>query len=85
MEDLILNAWSGHVIASLRNVTHLSLHYDGLMINPEAVVDDESFAADCQGAILRSTGFAVSIVRKTTHTFLELVKLNGTHAQAAFP
>ncbi|CAK0822362.1 unnamed protein product [Prorocentrum cordatum] len=85
VEDLILNAWSGHVISTLRNVSHLSLHYDGLMINPEAVADDETFAADCQGAILRATGFDVSIVRKTLHTFLELVKLNGTHARAPFP
>ena len=56
------------------NPQHLSLHFDGLRISKSAIADADSFVEQSQLAILRKTGYHVSIMEKRHFFFLELLE-----------
>ena len=59
-------------------VKHLSLHFDGLMVDATRCRATPGFGASTAQAIQSSTGFRVELVQKTSETFFEMVRSAGT-------
>ena len=74
LEDHILSVWSEHLIQKLPNISHLSLHFDGLRISQDSFSDVDTVIADSHQVIKEATGFDVTIVPKTTRSLMELIE-----------
>ena len=60
--------------AQMQPLRHLSLHFDGLLVDAARADASEDFAAAAQATILADTGYSVHIVRKLDRTFLESLR-----------
>ena len=74
-------AWATYVQANYSitlSPRHLSLHYDGLKIIPEAyTVPRDIFIKELEGRVLTETGYAVTMVRKKAMLSLDILKSIG--------
>ena len=61
-------------LAQMRPVRHLSLHYDGLLVDASRAEASEDFGAEAQAIILADTGYRVKIARKWDRTFFEALR-----------
>ena len=71
-EDVVLEAWASFV--SARSAAHLSLHWDGLLVDRRSVGDEAIWLSSVHSHIESTTGFKVTIRRKDVNTFLDLVR-----------
>ena len=71
VEDACLCAWE--TFALQKEPSHVSLHFDGLMISSGHSLWGLAFARESEGFIARSTGFQVTIAKKEHKAFLDLI------------
>ena len=86
-EDYVLRQWQAWLLE--KPVKHLSLHFDGVRINKDAVPDNcasvADFAAEASAHIAAETGFVVKIREKTHATIAEALASRGVWRPAAAP
>ena len=70
-EDFILEAWTKFI--AMHPIRHLSLHFDGVMVDAARVGNQEVFKKSCEDAIHQATGYIVSIALKKHVAFLDLI------------
>jgi len=75
IEDWILEAWCRYV--KTQSTQHLSLHFDGLLVDQERIDASDDFIAEAQQAILTTTGYTVEIEWKKPLTLFEIIKLGA--------
>ena len=71
-ENQCLLALVDHVRSA--DFRHLSLHFDGVMVDAARCGRDEDFGAGAVHAIESGTGFKVEVVQKHSKTFLDIVR-----------
>ena len=73
---MILEAMAVHTLE--RPCRHVSLHYDGLMVDAEVAGDPDEFAAECARVVADQTGYVVQIKQKMHYSMLDRLKTNAT-------
>ena len=53
---------------------HLSLHYDGIMVDALRCGREADFGSAAGGAIANGAGFKVELVKKQSRTFLDILR-----------
>ena len=71
VEDQILAAWTDFVMEL--QVTHLSLHWDGIRLQADLPCDTEEFCNRCSDYIHMKTGFLVNIREKKHFYFRDFI------------
>ena len=73
-------------LAQMRPVRHLSLHFDGLLVDASRADASENFGAEAEATILADTAYRVKIARKWDRTFFEALRQGFQEsADAAIP
>ena len=67
VEDHLLDVWTRMILQE--TVQHLSLHFDGVMVDPDRVRDDQQFIVESEDAIFMDTGYKVKIALKQNFFF----------------
>ena len=78
VEDYILEAWVRFVLGRCSRPAHLSLHFDGIMTDPNVLSNDEEFAKESEEAILHATRYRVKIARKCRNSFMDTIFGEGS-------
>ena len=78
IEDNILQALVEHVRS--KPTRHLSLHFDGVMVDKDRVGDPSKFQAEAEGAILDQTSYPIKLELKKHSLVLALIKETATAA-----
>jgi len=75
VEDYILESWTEFILQ--HEVQHLSLHFDGVLVDSSRVRKSPDFKAESEEHILKETGYKVNLVRKVPLVFLEGCRANA--------
>ena len=78
VEDRILQCWSEHVLRQDQKPLHVSLHFDGMRVSRNAIVDIPQFCKSCEKEIEEKVLFKVKIVQKIGRDFLSAARENAT-------
>jgi hypothetical protein len=79
VEDQCLLSWQQYTMS--KSVKHLSLHYDGVMLDGDRSSMEDAYVDSSCLFIKNNTGFAVNIVQKVYNTFMQEV-IARAHATA---
>jgi len=71
----VLHAWATWVLQ--KECEHISLHFDGLMIDKRRVGDPSTFAADTAAHVEKCTGVKIIVRRKPLQCFFNWIKEKG--------
>ena len=72
VEDMLLEAIAVYALA--RPCRHISLHFGGVMVDPDAAGDVDEFAAACSRVVEDQTGYVVQFERKVHYALLDEIK-----------
>ncbi len=75
IEDLVLTSWIGYL--STLDLTHLSLHFDGVRVEGRRNINVEEICRHSEDWIGKETGFNVNIKEKKHMLFQELLAQRG--------
>ncbi len=75
IEDLVLTSWIGYL--SALDLTHLSLHFDGVRVEGRRSINIEEICRHSEDWIGKETGFNVNIKEKKHMLFQELLAHRG--------
>ena len=75
IEDLVLTSWIGYL--STLDLTHLSLHFDGVRVEGRRSINIEEICRHSEDWIGKETGFSVNIKEKKHMLFQELLAHRG--------
>ena len=78
VEDRILQCWSEHVLQQDQKPLHVSLHFDGMRVSRNVIVDIPQFCKSCEEAIEQKLSFKVKIVQKIGRDFLSGLREKST-------
>ena len=76
IENQCLRALVGYVTS--RPIVHLSLHFDGVLVDAARATCSSDFGAEAEAVITQRTGYRVSLVRKMENTFFEFLHSRTT-------